>query len=61
VYAFDEALLDYVTKFKEKLDTLQAAATNNEGVEAAISDLDALTMEANDAYSLRDNVLKGIE
>ena len=33
----------------------------NEGVDAAIRDLDALTIEANDAYSLRDNVLQGIE
>lgn len=61
IYAFDEALLDYVDKFKEKLDALQSAALSSEGVDAAISDLNALTIEANEAYSLRDNVLNGIQ
>jgi hypothetical protein len=61
VYAFDQALLDYVDKFKQKLDTLQDAATKNQGVDQAIRDLDALTIEANEAYSLRENVLKEIQ
>jgi hypothetical protein len=61
IYAFDQALLDYVDKFKQKLDTLQDAATKNEGVDQAIRDLDALTIEANEAYSLRENVLKEIQ
>jgi len=60
-YAFDRALLDYADKFKEKLDALQGAALSGEGVDEAIRDLDALTIEANDAYSLRDSVMKGIE
>ncbi|MCC6798904.1 MAG: hypothetical protein IT325_02230 [Anaerolineae bacterium] len=60
-YAFDRALLDYADKFKEKLDALQSAALRGEGVDEAIRDLDALTIEANDAYSLRDSVMKGIE
>ncbi len=61
VYAFDNALLSYADQFGEKLDALQAAATSGEGIEDAIRDLDALTMEANEAYSLRENVLKGLE
>jgi hypothetical protein len=61
IYAFDQALLDYVDKFKQKLDALQAAATKNEAVDQAIQDLDALTIEANEAYSLRENVLKEIQ
>ena len=61
VYAFDEALLDYVEKFRQKLDALQDAATKGEGVDPLIRELDALTIEANEAYSLRDDVLKGIE
>jgi len=60
-YAFDRALLDYEDQFKEKLDALQAAAAKNEGVDEAIGALDALTVEANEAYSLRDSVMKGIE
>lgn len=61
VYSFDLALLDYVEKFKEKIDALQKAGTAKEAVEPAIQDLDALTLEANEAYSLRDNVLTGIK
>ena len=61
IYAFDQALLDYADKFKAQLDALQEAATKNDGVDAAIHDLDALTMEANDAFSMRSDVLKGIK
>ena len=61
IYAFDEALLGYVDKFGEALDGLLVAAAKNEGVDDAIRALDALTIEANQAYSLRENVLNGIE
>jgi hypothetical protein len=61
IYSFDQALLDYVTKFGDALDELQQAATTNEGVNEAIAKLDALTIEANEAYNLRENVLKGLE
>jgi hypothetical protein len=60
VYAFDLALLRYGDQFKEKLDALQDAAAKNEGIEEAISVLDALTIEANDAYNLREDVLMGL-
>jgi hypothetical protein len=61
VYAFDEALLNYVDAFKTKLEALDAAVQSAEGVPEAIRALDALTVEANEAYSLRDGVLQGIE
>jgi hypothetical protein len=61
IYAFDEALLHYVETFREKLDALQDAAMKNDGIDEQISVLDALTIEANEAYSLRENVLKGIQ
>lgn len=60
VYAFDEALLDYVDQFKAKLDGLQEAALKNEGVDDQIRALDALTIEANEAYGMRDSILKDI-
>jgi hypothetical protein len=60
VYAFDEALLDYVEKFSQSIDALYQAASTGEGVQEAIRALDALAVEANQAYTLRDNVLKGI-
>ncbi len=61
IYAFDSALLDYVTKFDDVLDDLQNVVATSEGVNEAITKLDALTIEANEAYSLRENVLKGFE
>lgn len=61
IYAFDYALMEYVDAFKGKLDALQEAATTGQGVEEAIRTLDALTIEANQAYDMRENVLKGIE
>jgi hypothetical protein len=61
VYAFDEALLDYVDSFSEKLDALQDAAVKNENVDEPIRELDMLTIEANQAYNLREDVLKGLE
>ncbi len=60
VYAFDEAMLDYAVKIGEKLDALAAAAASGEGIGEAIAALDALTVEANQAYSLREDVLKGL-
>lgn len=61
IYAFDQALLDYADQFKDKLDDLQQAALAGDGVDDAIRALDALTIEANAAYDLRENVLKDIQ
>ncbi|PJF40040.1 MAG: hypothetical protein CUN55_13235 [Phototrophicales bacterium] len=60
IYAFDEAMLRYVEDFSEKIEQLRQAITNRDGVEEALAQLDALTIEANRAYDLRDDVLKGI-
>ncbi|MBN1201317.1 MAG: hypothetical protein JXJ20_05615 [Anaerolineae bacterium] len=60
VYAFDEAMLRYADEFGKKLDALQNAAMISADVDEAIRDLDALTIEASQAYSLREDVLKGI-
>jgi hypothetical protein len=61
VYAFDLALLDYVDKFSLRLDALRDTVLRSEGIDEAIRTLDALAVEANEAYGLRENVLKGIE
>ncbi|MBN1679909.1 MAG: hypothetical protein JW966_06425 [Anaerolineae bacterium] len=61
IYAFDEAMLRYGDQFSEKLDAFQDAVTQNQGVAEVIRELDALTIEANEAYGLRENVLKGME
>jgi hypothetical protein len=61
VYSFDTALLDYVTKFSAALDALESATAGNDGVDEKIRALDALSVEANQAYSLRENVLMDIK
>ncbi len=60
LYSFDEALIAYADKFDGALNTLEKAVTANSGVNEAIGALDALTIEANDAYSLRDDVLTNL-
>ncbi len=57
IYAFDAALIGYADKFREKLDAFDKAIQANDGLPAAISDLEALTQEANAAYAMRSNVL----
>jgi len=60
VYAFDEAMVRYVETIDSALDTLSKAVSSKEGIGEAISALDTLMQEANAAYDLRDDVLKGI-
>lgn len=57
IYAFDEAMLDYVDKIREKLDALQNAAMSNEGIGEAITALETMVIEANTAYGQRENLL----
>jgi hypothetical protein len=60
IYSFDAALLDYGDKFGAALTALDDAAKTNTGVEDKIRALDTLTIEANQAYDLRENVLTSI-
>lgn len=57
IYSFDEALITYVDRIDSALDALEKAIAENTGVEAAIADIDALSVEANEAFSLREQVL----
>jgi len=60
LYSFDEALIAYADKFDGVLNTLAKAATDKTGIDEAIAGLNALTTEATDAYSLRDDVLTNL-
>lgn len=60
IYAFDEAQVRYADRFDDTLNLLEDAINKNEGVEDAIRVLDALTVEANEAFSLREDVLTDI-
>jgi hypothetical protein len=60
LYSFDEALVRYVDQFDEALNKLAQAVNDKKGIEEALDSLDKLTIEANDALSLRDDVLTNL-
>jgi len=60
IYSFDEALIRYTDKFDESLNTFSTSVTSKEGVDAALDTLDTLTTEANEAFTLREDVLTNI-
>lgn len=61
LYNFDADLFDYVDKFKAKIADIQTAATTKEGLDKAIDEFDALTVEANNAFSNRSNVITAVK
>ncbi|MBZ0290619.1 MAG: hypothetical protein K8I30_23545 [Anaerolineae bacterium] len=61
LYAFDEAQIRYVDRFDEALNQFEQAVNSKEGIEATIAALQALATEANEAFSLRENVLTNLD
>ena len=61
LYSFDEAQIRYADRFDEALGTLEQAISSKEGIDEAIAALDALTIEANEAFSLREIVLTNLD
>jgi len=61
IYAFDEAQIRFAHSINEGLDALEAAIGSNSGIREAINQLDRLTVEANAAFSLRDQVITQID
>lgn len=59
LYSFDEAQVRYADKFDEALNALENASTP-ENIDGAITELDALTLEANRAFDLREDVLTNL-
>jgi hypothetical protein len=60
-YAFDAAMVEYADQIGAALDELGNAASSGEGIGEALSALDSIVLEANQAYDLRDGVFNGIE
>ena len=60
IYSFDEALIRYADQFDGTLDSLAKAVNEQSGIENAITELDRVTVEAIDAFSLRDDVLTNL-
>jgi hypothetical protein len=60
IYSFDEALIRYGEKFDGALNALDQSVAKNEGIDAALAELDSMTTEANEAFTLREDVLTNI-
>ncbi len=60
IYAFDEAMLEYVDKIRQAVDTLVAAAGAGEGIEEALAALNSVVAEAGQVFDARKNVLNGL-
>lgn len=61
LYSFDEAQIQYVDRLDSALTGLENAITNKEDIESAIAALDAVTVEALEAYGLREQVLTNLD
>lgn len=60
LYAFDEAQIRYASQIDELLNNLEAAISSGDGVAEAVRALDGLAREANEAFSLREDVLTNL-
>lgn len=62
VYAFDEAQIRYVEKLDNGLAALDKALNENNSIaiDEALAELDVIAHEANDAFSLREDVLTNL-
>lgn len=60
IYAFDEAMIRYTEQIADGLAQLRTAIDARQDIPDAINALDSLMVEANQAYDLRDDVVKGI-
>ncbi|MDZ4764995.1 MAG: hypothetical protein SGI73_10620 [Chloroflexota bacterium] len=61
LYNFDAAQIQYVDRVDAALNTLENAITSKDGIDAAISALDTVTIEASAAYALREQVLTNLD
>jgi hypothetical protein len=60
IYNFDADMLDYVDKFKAAITAVQTAATSNDGLDKAVADFEALSVEANAAFDKRASILTSL-
>jgi outer membrane receptor for Fe3+-dicitrate len=60
IYAFDEAQVRYVDQLRDGLDAFEAAIVDAGDVAGAITSLESMGREANEAFRLRDTVLSSV-
>lgn len=61
LYSFDEAQIQYIDRLDKALGELEAAISNKENIEDAIAALDSLSVEALEAFTLREQVLTNLD
>jgi hypothetical protein len=61
LYAFDKAQIRYLDRLSAGLEVFESAVVAKEGIEGALDGLDALALEADDAFRLRDDVITNID
>lgn len=61
LYSFDEAQVRYIDRLDEAIAAFSSAVNANEGVDAAITGVDRLSIEAMEAFALREDVLTGLD
>ncbi len=60
IYSFDESQIRYADRLTDALNGLEQAVAADEGVEEALSALYDVAVEANEAFSLREDVLTNL-
>lgn len=60
IYIFDEAMVRYTEQIGDLISTFRDAVRDKNGIPEALDNLDTVMVEANAAYDLRDDVVKGI-
>ncbi|MFN8373528.1 MAG: serine/threonine-protein kinase [Anaerolineae bacterium] len=61
IYSFDEAQTQYVDKLSEAIDAFSNAVKANQGIAEALDALEAVTNEANEAFTLREETLTNLD
>ncbi len=61
LYSFDEAQIRYVDRLDETLDQLDEAVKSKGDIDSALASVDALAVEANEAFRLREDVLINLD
>jgi serine/threonine protein kinase len=61
LYNFDEAQTQYVEKLNDAIESVGSAVKANAGVAEALDALNALTDEANEAFTLREETLTNLD
>lgn len=60
LYMFDELQIRFADQFQSGLDELEQAAASGSGIDEALASLDRMAVEANEAFSKREDMITGL-